>query len=590
MFADRRLRSPVAVITPTKVRLWSGLWLLGYAATHLINHALGLVSLAAAESGRTVFLAFWRFPPVETTLLAALFLHVGLGVWGLWRRRSLRVGASDAFQIAMGLLIPTYLTAHVMGTGWLHRCCGVTDSYSFILGRAWPQGIGSLTVMLLLVWLHGTIGLHRWARLRPAYRRLQHWLLMIATLIPVLALAGVISGGRETAARRSTDAAAWATLAARQNWPTDAERAVWVDRPAHWIEAGFVGLLAIVAIIWIGRWLWFRRRDIRLTYPGGRTVKVPRGLSILEASRLVGIPHASVCGGHGRCSTCRIRVGQGRERLPAPSVEERRVLRRIAAAADVRLACQTRPVADLVLTPLMPATATATDVLSPMAPRHGVEREIVVMFADLRNFTRLSESRLPYDTVFILNRYFGAMGSAIESAGGLVDKFIGDGVMALFGVDGAADAGAGAALTAARRMAEALESVNRELETELDGPLHMGLGLHLGTVILGEMGHGRARSLTAIGDAVNVASRLEALTKDFGCQLVVSQNVVDRAGIGILGAVRRDVDVRGRTERLAVLLVADATDLPRLSDAERRRGWPGALGSLRWRRGPAPSV
>ena len=66
------------------------------------------------------------------------------------------------------------------------------------------------------------------------------------------------------------------------------------------------------------------------------------------------------------------------------------------------------------LTPLMPATATATDVLSPMAPRHGVEREIVVMFADLRNFTRLSESRLPYDTVFILNRYFGAMGSAIE--------------------------------------------------------------------------------------------------------------------------------------------------------------------------------
>jgi adenylate cyclase len=221
------------VITSTRARLFSGLWLFGYAVTHLINHALGLVSLAAAESGRAVFVAFWRFPPVEATLLAARLLHTGLGVWSLWQRRSLRMGATDALQITMGLLIPTYLTAHVMGTGWLHRCCGVTDGYSFILGRVWQHGIGSLTVMLLLVWLHGTIGLHCWARLYPVYRRLQPWLLMVATLIPVLALAGVISGGRELAARRSTDAAAWAMLAVQQNWPSDAQRAAWGDGPAQ---------------------------------------------------------------------------------------------------------------------------------------------------------------------------------------------------------------------------------------------------------------------------------------------------------------------------------------------------------------------
>ena len=249
--------------------------------------------------------------------------------------------------------------------------------------------------------------------------------------------------------------------------------------------------------------------------------------------------------------------------------------------------------ADLVVTPLMPAAATAADVLSPMAPRHGIEREVAVLFADLRDFTHLSESRLPYDTVFILNRYFGAMGGAIEAAGGLVDKFIGDGVMALFGVNGAADAAAGAALTAARGMAEALEDLNRELAAELDVPLRMGMGLHLGTVILGEMGHGRARSLTAIGDVVNVASRLETLTKELGCQLVVSQGVTDRAGISILGATRRDVDVRGRTGRLAVLLVADAADLPRLpaTGADRHRGWQRALSSLswaQWRRAQVP--
>lgn len=582
--AAPRRRSIVAWITPTRLRLFSGLWLLTYAATHLINHALGMVSLVAAENGRAVFLAFWRIPLVETTLLAALLLHAGLGVWSLWQRRSLRMGATNTIQIILGLLIPTYLAAHVMGTGWLHRCCGVTDSYSFVLGRVWPQGVGTLTVMLLVIWLHGAIGLHCWARLHPAYRRLQPWLLMIATLIPVLALAGVVSGGRETAARRSIDPAAWSMLATQQNWPTDAQRAMWVDRPTRWIETGFVGLIVVVSILWVGRWLWSRRRDIRLTYPGGRTIMVPRGLSILEASRLSGIPHASVCGGHGRCSTCRVRVGQGRERLPPPSTAERRVLRRIAAAADVRLACQTRPMADLVVTPLMPAAATAADVLSPMAPRYGIEREVAVLFADLRNFTHLSESWLPYDTVFILNRYFGAMGSAIEAAGGLVDKFIGDGVMALFGVNGAADAAAGAALTAARGMADALEDLNRELAAELDVPLHMGMGLHLGTVILGEMGHGRARSLTAIGDVVNVASRLETLTKELGCQLVVSQSVTDRAGISILGATRRDVDVRGRTGRLAVLLVADAADLPRLpaTGADRHRGWQRALSLLSW--------
>jgi adenylate cyclase len=171
--ADSRQRSTAAVITSIRARLFSGLWLFGYAVTHLINHALGLVSLTAAENGRAVFLAFWRFPPVEATLLAALVLHAGLGVWSLWQRRSLRMGVTDALQTTMDLLIPTYLTAHVVGTGWLHRCCGVTDSYSFILGRAWPHGIGSLTVMLLLVWLHGTAGLHCWARLYPVYRRLQ---------------------------------------------------------------------------------------------------------------------------------------------------------------------------------------------------------------------------------------------------------------------------------------------------------------------------------------------------------------------------------------------------------------------------------
>ena len=226
-------------------------------------------------------------------------------------------------------------------------------------------------------------------------------------------------------------------------------------------------VLAILALRSL-RWLWLRRRNVRLDYPGGRQVSVPRGLTILEASRVAGVPHAAVCGGRGRCSTCRVRVGEGAQRLPPPDIEERRVLARIGAPADVRLACQARLTGDLALTPLMPATVGPAEAMSPLPQALGVEREIAVLFCDLRGFTSLSEGRLPYDTVFILNRYFKAMGEVIEGAGGRVDKFIGDGIMALFGLDCDAAAGSRAALAAARGMAQALELLNCDLAVELD--------------------------------------------------------------------------------------------------------------------------
>jgi adenylate cyclase len=198
---------------------------------------------------------------------------------------------------------------------------------------------------------------------------------------------------------------------------------------------------------------------------------------------------------------------------------------------------------------------------------------VAVLFADLRGFTSFSEGRLPYDTVFVLNRYFAVMGAAIEGAGGRVDKFIGDGIMALFGLGTAPDPAARAALAAARRMAEALDRLNLELAVELDEPLRMGIGLHLGHAIVGEMGHGRAVSLTAIGDTVNVASRLEMLTKELGCQLVVSDRLARRAGIDLVAFPLHEVDLRGRAGRFAVRLVADSHELPRPDPDGAAAGW-----------------
>jgi adenylate cyclase len=164
--------------------------------------------------------------------------------------------------------------------------------------------------------------------------------------------------------------------------------------------------------------------------------------------------------------------------------------------------------------------------------------------------------------VFILNRYFNAMGRAIEMHGGHVDKFIGDGVMALFGVDDGPARGARAALAAARAMGEALALLNRSLSSGLERELKLGIGIHIGPAIVGEMGYGRAVSLTAIGDAVNTASRLESLTKDFAAEVVVSDAVADAAGIDLSAFPMHEAVVRGREGTLAVRALARAGDLP----------------------------
>jgi len=111
------------------------------------------------------------------------------------------------------------------------------------------------------------------------------------------------------------------------------------------------------------------------------------------------------------------------------------------------------------------------------------------------------------DVVFLLNRYFAVMGQGIESSGGRVDKFIGDGIMALFGIDGDPAKAFRHALAAAFRMSGRIDDLNRTFADDLPRPLRIGIGIHFGNVVLGEMGWGRATSLTAIGDCVNTASR-----------------------------------------------------------------------------------
>lgn len=556
-----------------RARLISGLILLAFVLLHLLNHALGLVSLNAAEVGREWFLALWRNPVGSTALYGGLFVHVLAAFVALFRRRTLRMAVGEGVQITLGLVIPLLIAVHVVATRGVHEVYGVQDTYAFVVLSLWVwepwQGLLQ-AIALLVVWGHGILGLHFWWRLKPNYPRWRTTLFVCALLVPAASLAGFASAGQQVALLMRDGH--WL---ARQleiiNMPQDA--VAWVYSTAgnvRWSVLIAVGLLLSVHLL---RWLWRRRgQRVAITYPDGRSVTVPTGTTVLEASRIGDIPHASVCGGRGRCSTCRVRLVSGAEQVSPPSREELQVLRRVRAADSVRLACQLRPTADVAVVPLLEPTAGPRDGFRQPAYLQGSEREIAVLFADLRAFTKFSESKLPFDVVFALNQYFRVMGEAVEKSGGRLDKFIGDGVMALFGIQRGVDLGCQNALRAAQEMSLALERLNQQLAQDLEQPFRMGIGIHAGPAIVGEMGYRHAVSVTAVGDTVNTASRLEALTKEFGAQLVVSMDVVNRAGLDMAEYETRDVAIRGRDAGLPVVLVPDARTLvlPADSTAGRR--------------------
>lgn len=543
-------------------RLTTGLILFAYVLTHNLNHALGLISLQAMEAGRGVFLAFWRLPLAEPLLFLAALLHLSIGLRALYRRKSLRMPALEAAQLILGLSAPPLLIVHVLGTAVASALYGLDDRYEFVLWAIWiaNPGLGLMQVAALIVtWIHGCIGLNFWLRVKPWFPRWRWALGAAALLIPVLALLGFADGAREVE-RLARDPDWLPTMLAAVNVPAPAAAAS-LYRLGDWLLGGFILLVVGVFVVRGLRLLATRHKAIAVSYPDGRRVVIQPGTTLLEASRIGNIPHASVCGGRSRCSTCRVHVLSGAEHLPPPGEEEARVLARIGAAPSVRLACQVRPAAPVTIQPLMPPGVSAPKALFGAELGQGKEQEVAILFADLRGFTGLAEQRLPYDVVFLLNQYFRTTGTAIQQAGGHVDKFIGDGVMAVFGLRGGAEMAAAQALDAARRMAEGLEIFNAQHTAELKAPLKIGIGVHFGPAIVGEMGFAPTLSLTAIGDTVNIASRLEAATKEVGCQLLVSEAAANAAEVNLENARRSEISLRGRREPLIAYAIDDARSL-----------------------------
>jgi adenylate cyclase len=538
-------------VTRNRAQAISGVVLATFILCHFLNHALGLISVDTMEQGRQTLNVVWRSWPGTVLLYGALLSHFLLALDTIHRRQNLIMPPAETIKVFFGLALPFLLIGHVVGTRVTFSLTGYDKSYPDVLRALWASRFATImqSAALVVAWTHGCLGMWFWLRGRPWFARLAPLFHMAAIAIPVLALMGFYIAAREVAA---------APPPSPGYLP---EAAILADMRVGIFSLLFALILGVLLIKVLPR-----RGRIRIEYPSGRAVTVNPGYSVLEASRVAGVPHVAVCGGRGRCSTCRVRVIKGLDDLPRPGERERTTLASIGAPRDIRLACQLRPDHDLSVVPLIDADGLAqgNPLQQEGSVASGEERQVVALFCDLRGFTRMAEQKLPYDVVFLLNRYFAMVGEAVEGAGGMVDKFIGDGAIGLFGLETSFEEACRQALVAAAKLSEGMETLNQFFSADLKAPLRIAMGLHGGPAIVGRIGYGKATSLTAVGDTINIASRLEGIAKQHDVELAVSAELIESAGIPLAGQESRELVIRGRSATLDTWMFRKATEVESL--------------------------
>ncbi|HZC56521.1 MAG TPA: adenylate/guanylate cyclase domain-containing protein [Xanthobacteraceae bacterium] len=545
------------------LRLASALTMLSFVICHLTAHCFLLVSFDDAEAARRILMYPWRGWTGTIVLSTAFLIHYSNALWSIYVRRSLRLSRWEWTQLSLGLCIPVLLTYHVVATRIAEHVLDVTTYYNTVFVAQWlimPWLAAVQMLAIVTVWLHACIGIHYWLRLKPWYPKWRPFLFTYALLLPTLALAGYVTGGNQVL-REAKDQDFVASSLADAN-VTD-EAIAEIDRMA---DVGWMLCIALPLLPFAGRglrnWYYHSQRPPILAHANGRSMSILPGATVLETLRANGVPHASVCGGRARCTTCRIMVTKGLDELAEPSILEAKALSRIGASPGMRLACQIRPTADLAIMPVLAADASAADGAT-RGGLEGSERQVAVVFVDLRGSTTLGEARLPYDVLFILNQFFYEMTRALIETNGHYSQFTGDGLMALYGLNAAnPKTGAADALRGARAMLHRLDALNQALRTDLREPLRVGIGIHFSEAIVGAMGPPHSQIITAIGDTVNTCARLESLSKDYGCPVILSRLAAEAAGLKLDGCELHEAPVKGRKEPVQFYALQSLAELP----------------------------
>ena len=260
-------------------------------------------------------------------------------------------------------------------------------------------------------------------------------------------------------------------------------------------------------------------------------IEVKEGETLMKAAKAAGLPQVSVCGGIGRCSTCRVIVLSGLENCSPPSKDELDIIKMLNLPPNVRLTCQTtitgpvkvrKLVENLEDVDFFSIFIEGVEVLTAL----GEEKDIFILFADIQAFTAFAEDLLPYDVLYSLNLYLSQMGEIVKRHGGRIDNYMGDGFMALFESD-TPPAGARRAVRASLEMLEEVKRLAPYLEELYSRSFDIRIGLHYGRVVAGKLGYPGSKRGTVIGNAVNLASRIENANKQAGTKFLVSKEIYE---------------------------------------------------------------
>jgi adenylate cyclase len=548
---NRRHSMTRYTLSRRNLRLTTGLVLFSYVGLHLTNHALGLVSVAVAERGLEWAVRVWHGYPGTVLLYGAAGIHLALALDAIYGCRTLRMAPLDLLRIVLGLGIPTLLIGHAVGTRLAWEMYQQSPHYSRVVWSLWvTDGQGRQLALLVPGWLHGCLGVHLAFCARPMYQRIHRPLFAAALLLPVLGGLGFLAMGKELAADLSGRGRLDASLALPGNGAT-----VLLDLRQTLLVVYF----SAIAAVFVARGVrsWNERRSnalVNIAYPQ-RTLRVPRGWSVLEASRSHQMPHLSMCGGRARCSTCRIRVTSGAEHCLPPGAAEKATLTRIRAREGVRLACQLRPSGDISVVLLMgPVDRPGARLFAPAA----IEQDLVLVGVDWRNRDALTRALLPQDAVFLSRRFSETVSTIVRAGGGLECDPGVDGTRAVFGVGIEPSRACQRALSVAHDVEQALSDLDAHWKGEFGVAPDFALCVHLGLAALGEIETGRARRYIVAGPAVDASDRLRAAAAKRNTHILVSVDVLRHGGVH--PAVIEDLGIL-EIEDGAVLRVAEMTSL-----------------------------
>ena len=505
------------------LRLASGLVLFTYITAHLINHALGLVSLKTAEAALEFAVEVWSSPLGTVLLYGAFAIHFVLALWSVYERRTFRLPPLELLRIALGFTLPIMLIGHAANTRLAWELFGMPSDYARVVATLWFTDTQGMQLGVMAPgWVHGCLGLHFLLNRRPLYRKLRYVLFAFALLIPVFSGLGFIAMARELSASTAAAAAVSDYLGPEHA----AERLAL----AQWRNGLLLGYFGLIGAIFVARAVRNalergRRHLVTISYPG-RTVRVPRGWSVLEASRSFHLPHASMCGGRARCSTCRVQVTAGLDHCPPPEADEAATLARIGAPDGVRLACQLRPAGDVDVVPLLAAGAAAVRG----AREAPVERDVALLCVDWRNRAAFARAHLPQDVVYASRLFAELVANGARTSGGTEADFAGASATIVYGLATPLRAACDAALAGGRSMEIALDDLAGRIGREFGARPDFAVSLHAGPAAVGHVGLLEGRRLIATGRAIDVIERVRGYAAAHRGKVAVTQDLLRVAG------------------------------------------------------------